>query len=122
MFVLRNNGRLSFCVDYSWLNSVVLRGSFPISPIDECFDSLGEAQIFSTLNVDLGYSKIEMDYKDVNKTVLVTYHGLFKYSQMTSELKNAPSMFQQAMDVILVSIKWQHAIVYIDDNLIFLKR
>lgn len=34
-------------------------------------------------------------------------------------LKNKPTTFQNLIDVILASVKWQHAIVYIDDTTVF---
>lgn len=33
-------------------------------------------------------------------------------------LKNAPATVQSAMDVILASVKWQHAIINIDETII----
>lgn len=36
-------------------------------------------------------------------------------------LRNASAMFQQAMDAILASVKWQHTIVYSNDIVIFSK-
>lgn len=37
---------------------------------------------------------------------------------MSFGLNNAPATFQRAMDVILASVEWQFAIVYIDDIII----
>ena len=34
-------------------------------------------------------------------------------------LKNAPATFQRAMDVILASVNWKYALVYLDDIVIF---
>lgn len=34
-------------------------------------------------------------------------------------LKNAPSTFQRSIDIILASVKWQYAIEYLDDIIVF---
>ena len=36
-------------------------------------------------------------------------------------LKNAPGIFQRAIDIILATVCWQFAIVYLDDIIIFSK-
>lgn len=46
-----------------------------------------------------------MDNQEFDRTAFVTYHGLFKYLWMLSRLKIAPVTFQQAMTVILASVK-----------------
>lgn len=40
---------------------------------------------------------------------------------MSIGLKNAPTTFQLETDVIIVQIKWQHAIVYIGDIIVLSK-
>ena len=34
-------------------------------------------------------------------------------------LKNAPATFQRALDIILARVKWQFALVYLDDVIIY---
>lgn len=55
----------------------------------------------------------------MDKTSFVTHNGLCRYNRMPFGLKNAPATFQRAMDVILATVKWQFALVYIDDVLSF---
>lgn len=38
---------------------------------------------------------------------------------MKFSLKNAPEIFQRAMNAILASVKWQKAIVYLYDLIVF---
>lgn len=71
--------------------------------MDECIDLLGEAQIFSTSDVDSGYWQLEMDNKKVEKSMFVTTHGLFKNSQILFGLRNTSTTFQRLMNVILAS-------------------
>lgn len=71
--------------------------------------------MFSTLDANLGYWQTAMDETYVYRTSFVTHGRLYEYSPMTFGLNNAPATFQRAMDVILSTLQWQHALVYLDD-------
>lgn len=55
----------------------------------------------------------------MDKTAFVTHTGLYRYNRMPLGLKNAPAMFQRAMDIFLTPEKWQNALLYIGDIVIF---
>ena len=119
VFAPKKDGSLRFCVDYRRLNAETVRDSYPIPRMDECIDSLGDAQLFSTLDANSGYWQIEMAEEDKNKTAFTTHYGLFRYLRMPFGLKNAPATFQRAIDIILSTVKWQFALIYLDDVVVF---
>jgi Reverse transcriptase (RNA-dependent DNA polymerase) len=45
--------------------------------------------------------------------------GTFRFKRMPFGLRNAPSTFQRAMDVILSGVRWQKFLCYIDDIIAF---
>lgn len=55
IFTPQKDVSLLFCIDYSRLNFVTVRDSYPIPRMDECIDSLGGANIFSTLDCNSYY-------------------------------------------------------------------
>lgn len=57
----KKDGLLRFYVDYKKLNAVTVMEAYPIPQMDECLGSLSEARIFSTLDANCGYWKIEID-------------------------------------------------------------
>lgn len=89
--------------------------------MNECIDLLGKAKMFSKLDGNPGYWQIDMDKIGVDETAFVTHNGLFKYARVPFVLKSTPVTFQNAMDVMLASVKWQHAFVYINYIIIFSK-
>ena len=119
VFASKKDGSLRFCVDYRRLNAVTVRDSYPIPRMDECIDSLGGAQVFSTLDCNSGYWQVDIPVTDREKTAFVTHHGLFQYTRMPFGLRNAPATFQRPIDIVLSSVKWQFALVYLDDIAIF---
>ncbi|KAG5871071.1 hypothetical protein JTB14_002999 [Gonioctena quinquepunctata] len=44
-----------FCINFRRLNAVAKRDFFPITNIHETLDSLGGAEVFSTLDLSIGY-------------------------------------------------------------------
>ena len=115
----KKDGSLRFFIDYRRLNELTVRDSYPIPRMDECIDSLGEARIFSTLDANSGYWQIELADEDREKTAFTSHSGVFQYKRMPFGLKNAPSTFQRTIDIVLATAKWKHAIVYLDDIVIF---
>lgn len=84
-------------------------------------DSFKEAIRLSTLDAISGYLQIENDERSRDKTAFSSHHGLYKLTTMPFGLNNSPATVQTAMDVILVSVQWQLASVYLNDTVVFSK-
>lgn len=119
--VPKKNGTPRFCVDYLRLNAVTKKDTYPIPRMDDCLDSLGEAQYFSTLDCTAGYWQVPLRQEDREKTAFTCHDGLFEWIVMPFGLTNAPATFQRALDVILSGLKWQMCLVYLDDVIVFSK-
>lgn len=93
IFAPKKDGSLHFSIDYRRLNALMIPDSYPIPRMDECIDSLRSAKIFSTLDANSGYWKIEIDPRDRDKTTFTSHHGLYRFVRMPLGLKNAPETF-----------------------------
>lgn len=78
-------------------------------------------QYFSTFDANKGFHQIEIDPADREKTAFRTHRGLHQYKRMPFGLKSGPAIFQRLMDKVLGRYKWQMALVYIDDIIIYSK-
>jgi Reverse transcriptase (RNA-dependent DNA polymerase) len=119
VLITKPDGSVRFCVDYRKLNALTIKDSYPLPRMDECLDSLGDATIFSTLDCNSGYWQILMKEEDRNKTAFVTHCGIHRFKRMPFGLCNAPATFQRALDMILAKVKWNYALIYLDDVIIY---
>ena len=68
VMVKKKDGSTRFCVDYRKLNDVTIKDAFPISKIDQIFDALRGAHIFSSLDLVGGYWRIPVAPEHRQKT------------------------------------------------------
>lgn len=115
VFATKNNGSLRPCVDYWRQNSVFIGDPYPLLHIDKCIDLLGVARIFSTLDANFSSWIVNIYERDREDTDFTSHDRPYQFVRMLFELKNAPATFQWAIDVILSSIRWQSAFIFIDD-------
>lgn len=121
VLITKPDGSVRFCVDYRKLNALTIKDSYPLPRMDECLDSLGDATMFSTLDCNSGYWQILMKEEDQNKTAFVTHCGVHRFKRMPFGLCNAPATFQRALDMILAKVKWNYALIYLDDVIVYSK-
>ncbi len=69
LFVHKKDGTLRMCVDYRALNKVTVKNRYPLPRIDDLFDRLSGAKVFSRLTYVLGITKFE-SHKGMKKRPL----------------------------------------------------
>jgi hypothetical protein len=86
---------------------------------EELFDSIGDSNIFTIVDLRQSFNHIVFIAKDRKKT---TFHGnnkLWEWLMMPFRLKNAPIFFQQIMDQVLEGVDFLKC--YINDVLVHSK-
>ena len=119
LFVSKKDGTIRLCVDYRSLNKVTIKNKYPLPKIEDLFDQLNGAKVFSKIDLRSGYYQLKIRPEDIPKTAFVTRYGLYECTVMPFELTNAPSYFMYLMNKVFMEYLDNFVIVFIDDILIF---
>ena len=65
LFVKKKDGSMQLCIDYQELNQVTIRNKYALPRIDDLFDQLKEASIFSKINLRSRYHQLKVRKDDV---------------------------------------------------------
>ncbi|GMF42734.1 unnamed protein product [Phytophthora fragariaefolia] len=121
LMIRKPDGGIRFCIDYRKLNSVTVKDRNPMPLIDDILDVLGDAQLFSTMDIASGYWNVPMHPDSVSKTAFTCKYGLYEWLVMHFGLCNAVPAFERLMETVLVDLKWRICLVYLDDCVVFSK-
>ena len=119
LFVKKKDGSLRLCINYRELNKVTIQNQYPLPRIDDLFDQLQGARVFSKFDMRSGYHQLKIRSEDVPKTAFRTRYGHYEFLAIPFGLSNAPSTFMDLMNRIFYPYLDQFIIVFIDDILIY---
>src|SRR3954462_3170732 len=108
-------------VDYRPLNVVTIKNKYPLHRINDLFDQLSGATIFSKMDLRSGYHQIKIRKEDIPKTAFTTRYGLYEYIVMSFGLTNAPATFMRLINSVFMEYLDKFVVVYLDDILIYSK-
>jgi hypothetical protein len=70
--------------------------------IEDLFDQMKGASIFSKIDLRSGYHQLNIRELDIPKTAFHTRYGLYDYTMMSFELTNAPAYFMCLMNKVFM--------------------
>ena len=119
MFVKKKDGTLHLCIDYRQLNKVMMKNKYPLPQIDDLFDQLKGARVFSKIDLRSGYHQLRIKEQDIQKTAFRTRYGHYEFSVMPFGLTNAPAVFMDLMNRVFRLYLDQYMVLFIDYILVY---
>jgi hypothetical protein len=94
---------------------------YPLSRIDDLFDQLRGACVFSKIDLRSGYHQLKIRASNIPNIAFTMRYGLYEYTVMSFGLTNAPAYFMYMMNKVFMEYLDKFVVVFIDDILVFSK-
>jgi hypothetical protein len=121
LFVQKKDGSQRMCVDYRSLNDVTVKNKYLLPHIEDLFDQMRGARVFSKIDLRSGYHQMKIRPSDIPKTAFSTQYGLYEFTVMSFGLTNAAAYFMNLMNKVFMEYLDRFVVVFIDDILIYSK-
>jgi hypothetical protein len=118
VIVKKANGKWRMCTDYTDLNKACPKDPFPLSCIDKLVDNSAGYKYLSFMDAYSGYNQIPMYPEDQEKMAFITDMGVYCYTMMPFNLKNAGATYQRMMSQVFKEQIGRILEVYIDDMIV----
>ena len=119
LFVKKKYDTFRMCIDYRQINKVTIKNKYPLPRIEDLFNQLKRASVFSKIDLRSGYYQLRVKDVDVLKTAFRTRYGHYEF--LVFGLTNAPATFMDLMNRVFHPYLDQFFVVFIDDILVYSK-
>jgi hypothetical protein len=102
LFVQKKDGSQGMCVDYRTLNDVTVKNKYPLPRIEDLFDQMRDARIFSKIDLRSGYHQMRIRPSDNSKMDFSTLYSLYEFTIMSFGLTNAPAYFMDQKNKVFM--------------------
>jgi hypothetical protein len=119
IFVPKKDRTQRLWVDYRALNEVTIKNKYSLPRIDDLFDQLYGACVFSKVDLRSGYHQLKVRECDISKTAFISMYGPYEFTVMSFGLTNAPAYFMYMMNKVFMEYLGKFVVVFIDDILVY---
>jgi hypothetical protein len=119
LFVKKKDETLRLCIDYRQLNKMTVKNKYLLPRIDDLFDQLKGARVFSKIDLRSGYYQLRIKELDVPKTSFRTRYGHYEFLIMPFGLTNTPAMFMGLMNWVFRPYLDRFVVIFIDNILVY---
>ncbi|XP_019229262.1 PREDICTED: uncharacterized protein LOC109210314 [Nicotiana attenuata] len=110
---------MRMCIDYRQLNKVIVKNKYPLPHINDLFDQLQGAKVFSNIDLRLGYHQLKIQDYDISTIAFRTRYGHYEFLVMSFELTNTLEAFMHLMNNVFQPYLDSFISMFIDDILAY---
>lgn len=121
LVVDKKDGGMRMCIDYRKLNTHTRKDAYPLPRIDDCLETLKDADFMTVLDCQDAYHHVPMAPGHEAKTAFVTRNGLYEWKVMPFGATGAPGCFQRYVDSVLRDLSGKICTAYFDDIVVYTK-
>ena len=99
----------------------VTNNRYPLPKINDLFDQLRGARVYSKIDLHTGYHQLRVREADIPETAFRMRYGHFEFTVVPFGLKNTPAAFMNLMHRVFQPYLDQFVVVFINDILIYSK-
>ena len=100
---------------------MTIKNKYSFPRINDLFDQVGEANIFSELKLRSSYHQVRIKNEDINKKTFRTRYRHYEFVVIPFRLTNATTTFMFLMNTIFSEYLDKFVVVFIDDILVYSK-
>ena len=110
----KSNGDVRICLDMRQANRAILREKHPVPTIEETWQEMSGAKVFSKLDLNMVFHQIELSLESRDINTFAGPHGLYLYKRLLFGVNMAAEKFQHIIWQILKDRPGRHNI---DDDI-----
>jgi hypothetical protein len=119
IFIRKKDGSWRLCIDYHQLNKATIKNQYPLPRIDDMFDQMKGATVFSKIDMQSWYHQLWIKEDDIPKTTFKMRFVHYEFTVLSFGLTNSPRVFMSLMNGVFREYLDKSIQVFIDDILIY---
>ena len=106
-------------VDYRKVNTKIVFDSYPLPTIDQAFEQLGGASVFSVFDLNSAYFQIPLSVQSRRVTAFCTPYGLFEFNKLPMGISVGSQGLSRVIDELFADVKGRWVFNFLDDLVVY---